>query len=230
MQQQLLKLLQIRRGSTRLYSIKAQSIKALLIKPLQGLALCFLLLLTGCSDPELRYLPEQANILAFGDSLTLGVGTSADQSYPAILQQLTGRQVINAGVSGEISSAGLNRLPELLNTHAPSLIILLEGGNDILRNQSKQKLKQNLRAMIEISRQKEIDLIFIGVPEKSLFSDSAALYSELAEEYDLVHDNEIIADLLRDSRYKSDPIHFNQQGYQKLAQRLHQLMLDHGAL
>lgn len=211
----------------------------LFIKATQGLCLRKLLLtltlgcsilLEGCSEPELSYIPEQATILAFGDSLTVGVGTSTEHSYPAVLQLLSNRQVINAGVSGETSAAGLTRLPSLLDRYSPKLIVLLEGGNDILRNQSQQQLKQNLIAMIELSRQRDIELVLIGVPEKKLFSNSAPLYAELAEQYNLVHDNEIIADLLRTASNKSDPIHFNQQGYRKLALRIHQLMLNHGAL
>ncbi|WP_432470553.1 GDSL-type esterase/lipase family protein [Amphritea sp. HPY] len=197
---------------------------------LLALTLSCSILLAGCNKPELSYLPEQATVLAFGDSLTVGVGTSTEHSYPAVLQRLSGRQVINAGVSGETTTAGLNRFPSLLDRYSPNLIVLLEGGNDILRNQSQQQLKQNLIEMIELSKQRDIELVLIGVPEKKLFSDSAPLYAELAEQYDLVHDNEIIAGLLRSASNKSDPIHFNQQGYQKLAQRIHQLMLDHGAL
>lgn len=197
---------------------------------LLALTLSCSILLAGCNKPELNYLPEQATVLAFGDSLTVGVGTSAENSYPAVLQRLSGRQVINAGVSGETTAAGLTRLPSLLDRYSPKLIVLLEGGNDILRNQSQQQLKLNLIQMIELSQQRDIELILIGIPEKKLFSDSAPLYAELAEQYNLVHDNEIIADLLRSASNKSDPIHFNQQGYQSLAQRVHQLMLDHGAL
>jgi len=188
------------------------------------------ILLAGCSEPELSYIPEQATILAFGDSLTVGVGTSTEHSYPAVLQRLSNRQVINAGVSGETTAAGLARLPALLDRYSPKLVVLLEGGNDILRNQSQQQLKLNLIQMIELSQQRDIELVLIGVPEKKLFSDSAPLYSELAEQYNLVHDNEIIADLLRSASNKSDPIHFNQQGYRNLALRIHQLMLDHGGL
>ena len=191
---------------------------------------CATLLLVGCSDPKLGLLPENGTILAFGDSLTVGVGTSPDNSYPAVLAELTGRQVINAGVSGEVTSAGLPRFKALLQQSRPDIIILLEGGNDILRNGNLTITQQNISEMIRLAHSRDIDVVLIGVPEKKLFSDSAPLYSELAETYDVVFADEIIANLLRTPAYKSDAIHFNQPGYQQLAQHIYQLLQDNGAL
>lgn len=190
-----------------------------------------LISVSGCSEQtELSYLHPGSTILAFGDSLTQGVGSTGGGDYPHQLQQLSGRKVINAGISGEVSAEGLQRLPELLSQYQPALLILLEGGNDILRNRDKAQLKQNLAQMIELAQQQNTDVVLIAVPEKKLFSHSAPLYQELAEEYQLIIEPEIIAELLRDSQYKSDPIHFNNQGYQQLAIRINKLLIDHNAL
>ncbi|MEH6579419.1 MAG: GDSL-type esterase/lipase family protein [Amphritea sp.] len=188
------------------------------------------LLLAGCSEPKLSPLSENGTILAFGDSLTVGVGTSPNNSYPAILAELTGRQVINAGISGEMTSAGLPRFKGLLEQSTPDIIILLEGGNDILRNGNLTTTRQNISEMIRLAHSRDIDVVLIGVPEKKLFSDSAPFYTELAETYDVVFADEIIAKLLRTPAYKSDAIHFNQPGYQKLAQHIYQLLQDNEAL
>jgi len=187
-------------------------------------------LLTGCNSPELNKLPADAVILAFGDSLTAGVGTTPDKSYPAVLASITGRQVINRGISGEETAQGLSRLPAVLADTQPDLVILIEGGNDILRNRPAADIKHNLAQMITLIQQRDIPVVLLGMPEKKLFSSSAALYQQLADDYQLVYDNNLISDLLRNRTLKSDPVHFNAQGYQQMAEGIHQLLRDNGAL
>lgn len=188
------------------------------------------LLLVGCGESGFRPLGAGETILAFGDSLTEGRGVNPAQSYPSVLATLSGHPVINAGVSGELSEAGRARLPALLAQHRPALVILLEGGNDILRGRGEEALKANLAAMIEMVQGSGAQLLLVGVPRKSLFADGAPLYGELADQYRLVLDNESIGELLRSPALKSDAVHFNEQGYRTLAERLHGLLQERGAL
>ncbi|MBT7953467.1 MAG: arylesterase, partial [Gammaproteobacteria bacterium] len=68
---------------------------------------CISFLLAGCSDEiALPKLSTDAVILAFGDSLTHGNGAATEESYPAVLQKLSSRKVINAGISGEQTDPG----------------------------------------------------------------------------------------------------------------------------
>lgn len=187
-------------------------------------------LMQGCSDERLEPLGEQAVILAFGDSLTVGKGASAADSYPAVLARLSGRHVESSGVSGEVSALGLERLPAELSRVRPDLLILLHGGNDILRNRSVAELESNLDAMIRLARSKDIEVVLLGVPEKKLFSDAAPLYSELAERHDLVFIEDLLSGLLRDSAMKSDAVHLNARGYRALAEGIHAVLLQEGAL
>ena len=193
-------------------------------------SLLLLVSLSGCSDQRLPALASDARILAFGDSLTAGVGTTPDKSYPAVLASITGRQVINRGISGEETAQGLSRLPKVLADTQPDLVILIEGGNDILRNRPAADIKHNLAQMIALMQQRDIPVVLLGMPEKKLFSSSAAFYQQLADDYQLVYDNSLISDLLRNRALKSDPVHFNAQGYQQMAEGIHQLLRDNGAL
>ena len=71
-------------------------------------------------------------IVAFGDSITYGVGASQAAAYPSALSRRLGVEVINAGVPGETSAEGLARLPEVLELD-PWLVIIEFGGNDLLQ-------------------------------------------------------------------------------------------------
>jgi len=198
---------------------------------LRGVVVLLLPLLLGaCEKRTLRPVPATGVILAFGDSLTAGAGARADESYPEVLAQLSGRKVINAGVAGEVTATGRARLPAALDTHSPSLLLLLEGGNDILRNHNLRQTKDSLAAMIEHAHANGVEVVLIGVPEKNLFSSVAPIYTELAQEYDLVFIPDLIGKLLRTPEYKSDHIHFNAAGYRAMAEEIYTVLRKHGAL
>ena len=208
--------------------------KNVIARQVRSYALALLLLggglVSGCSEPQLQPLDKGDVILAFGDSLTAGVGVSRADSYPSQLERMLKIPVVNAGVSGETTAEGLERFAQVLDTHQPSLVLLLEGGNDILRNLSQAEAASNLAQMIEISERRGIALILIGVPAKRLFSSHAAFYPQLAEQYALVYDGEIIGELMRSPNLKSDAVHFNRQGYARLASRIAGILSERGAL
>jgi len=187
-----------------------------------------LLLLQGCGGPKLEAIPPSGTILAFGDSLTAGYGVNEAQSYPTVLAELSDRTVINAGISGETTAEGLARLPEVLSQTNPDLLILLEGGNDILRSQNLDQTEANLSAMIELAESQEIEVVLVGVPSR--LAKVAPFYKDLANEHDLVFAPDLIGTLLREESYKSDAVHFNAQGYRLVAEELHELLDTSGAL
>lgn len=194
------------------------------------LFLCSACLLQACDSPKLATLGSADVVVAFGDSLTAGVGASRGNSYPSVLARLSGLTVVNAGVSGETTHEGLLRLPKVIEEHNPRLLILLEGGNDILRNKSFAQVEKNLDRMIQLALDRGIQVVLIGVPEKNLFSSSAPFYRALAEKHDLVFDANLIAGLMRSPSKKSDAIHFNDEGYALMAEGIYELLSDHGAI
>jgi acyl-CoA thioesterase-1 len=196
-----------------------------------ALGLALLAALAACGrSPQLAPLAPDAVVLAFGDSLTHGTGASDAQSYPAQLEQLIGRRVVRAGVPGEVSATALARLPAALEAAAPKLLILCIGGNDFLRNLSTSAAAQNVRAMVRLARDRGIDVVLIGTPEKGILLTPPAFYAEIAEAFDIPYEGKVIGQVLRDSALKSDPIHPNAQGYRLIAERIAALLRDAGAI
>ncbi|KFZ37365.1 hydrolase GDSL [Shewanella mangrovi] len=196
---------------------------------MRRIVLLLLLCVSGCSKPSLPPLDSQATVLAFGDSLTAGVGAGAGDDYPTQLAHLCGCQVINAGVSGETSSEGVLRLPDVLDETQPDLLLLLEGGNDILRNHSKQQLQQNLASMIAAAQGRGVSVVLLSVPEKSLLLSASPIYKALADEFNVPLMDDTIPDLLSNSALKSDAVHLNAAGYQQLAQQIFAKLQQEGA-
>lgn len=197
--------------------------------------LLLLLLVASCGSdyegPRLPPLESDATILAFGDSLTYGTGAEAEEAYPAQLERLSGREVVNAGVPGETTAEGRERLAGVLDDTDPELVLLCLGGNDLLKRKSRSAMVENLRAMIETVEARGISLVLIAVPElKGISVAPQPVYAELAAEYDLPLAEAALADVLGKGRLRSDAIHPNARGYQLIAEDLHELLRAAGAL
>ncbi len=192
--------------------------------------LCFFLFACGKPTPRLDPLNSQQPILAFGDSLTFGFGANKTQSYPTRLSKLIDIPVINAGVNGELSAAGVTRLKRLLNTYNPQLLLLCHGGNDILQKGDLNKMADNLSAMITLAQNKGIQVILIAVPRVSLLLSAAQQYQQVADEKQVVIDNELLAELLKQPALRSDLVHLNASGYQQMAENIARLLRTHGAI
>ena len=138
--------------------------------------------------------------------------------------------MINAGISGETTSEGLLRLPELLTSEAPDLLILFEGGNDILRKQDLTITKSNLDKMIQLAKKMDVPVVLVGVPTKSLLVKTAGFYAELAEQHEIPLEGSIVSKLIKKPSMKSDSVHFNVAGYRALAEAIFELLKDNGAV
>lgn len=189
------------------------------------------LLLASCGNStKLSPLPDDATVLAFGDSLTLGVGVELLDSYPAVLAKQLDINVINAGVSGEVTADGKLRLKDLLTEFTPDLVIICHGGNDFLHRFAMAETEANLREMISHAQSLGVEILLIGVPKPGIWGRAPDLYKRLAREFKVPLDDHTLGELESDPAMKSDPVHLNKHGYGKLAEALVALLVETGAV
>lgn len=204
------------------------------VKALRGmlLALACAVLLAGCGGgtPKVAKLATNDVVLAFGDSLTYGTGARPEESYPAVLAQLTGRTVVRAGVPGEQTAGGLQRLPGVLDEHRPRLVIVCLGGNDMLRKVVPQNIESNLREILRIIKSRGIDAMLVGVPAPGLITSAPEFYEKLAKEFGIPYEGGIVTSVLYRPELKSDPIHPNAEGYRKMAEAIAGVLRKAGAI
>ena len=182
---------------------------------------------SGAKSPRLA---SDAVILAFGDSLTFGTGATLTESYPAILERLVGRRVVNSGVPSEVTGEGLSRLPEVLEREKPALLILCHGGNDLLRRLDQKQIANNLRAMIRLARERGVSVVIIAVPSPGIALLPPPFYREIAAEMKIPFEENALTMVLSDGSLKSDYIHPNAAGYRRLAESIAALLKKSGAV
>ncbi len=172
-------------------------------------------------------LPLDTKVLAFGDSLTAGYGVSKEQSFPSVLSTILRTDVINQGISGELSEQGLARLPALLETHKPDILILCHGANDILRKKDLIKAKANLTQMVKLAKEKGVYVLLVGVPTYDILSfNTATFYYEVAKEEGLEIEDKALEKILGSDELKSDQVHPNAQGYELMAKNIAKLLSE----
>jgi len=180
-------------------------------------------------ETDIQTLNSKESILAFGDSLTYGYHAKPHESYPTILSQLSAHTVINAGITGETSAEGLKRLPKLLKDENIKLMLLCFGGNDIIQKKSMVSLKENLKTMIQMAKEKNIEVLLISVPNFTLFGLSPLeLYEEVADEENVVLASGILAQILEQPSLKSDQIHPNALGYKMMGEKIYEKLKEEG--
>ncbi len=166
--------------------------------------------------------PRAPIIVAFGDSLTAGLGLPQDQAFPAQLEAAlkargTEVTVVNAGVSGDTAVAGLKRLDWALPEDASAVIVEL-GGNDALQGIPPEGTKAALAAMIEKIKARGLPLLLAGqeAPRnmgKDYVDAFRAIYAELAARYELVfYPFFLDGAALNDGLMQADAIHPNAKG------------------
>lgn len=160
--------------------------------PLRFWLSLLLLLLVSMSPAHSADNDERFTLLVLGDSLTAGYGLDQAAAFPARLEVALAERghkvrVINAGVSGDTSAGGLQRLGWVLADN-PDLVMIELGANDALRGLDPEQTRENLARIITTLKQNEIKILLTGMQApRNLGSTYTTrfdqIYPELAEEF-----------------------------------------------
>ena len=172
------------------------------------------------TTPQTEGLPH---IVAFGDSLTAGLGVASQDSYPAQLQERLNTlgyryRVINAGVSGDTTAGGVRRVSWVLKNR-PRLVILELGANDGLRGLTVEQTGANLEEMILTMKQAGVAVVLAGMKLPPNYgadytSRFETMYHELAERHQLAFIPFFLADVGGQAHLnQADGIHPTGKGY-----------------
>jgi acyl-CoA thioesterase-1 len=142
--------------------------------------------------PIITAAQTNPTILVLGDSLSAEYGLSRGTGWVKLLEKQLQKDssswlVFNASISGETSSGGLARLPKLLEDKKPKIVLLELGANDALRGLSIEQTQNNLRKMIQLSKQSGAKVLLFGIQippnyGKEYTQQFKDLYRKLAEQ------------------------------------------------
>lgn len=118
--------------------------------------------------PPVQIVTDKPKIIAFGDSLTAGFGLTEKESYPYLLQERLNAEgynyeVVNAGVSGDTSLGGAERIDWVLEMDNVRILVLELGANDLLRGVPVKRMKENLSKIIEKAKAKNVEVLLTGM-------------------------------------------------------------------
>jgi acyl-CoA thioesterase-1 len=173
-------------------------------------------------------------LVALGDSLTAGLGLETDQAYPALLERQLRAEghhltVINAGVSGDTTAAGLRRAEWALEGDVRAVIVAL-GGNDGLRGLPVDQMKQNLDDIVSLANSRGIAVLLAGMEAPPNFGATytaqfRAVFQELAREHDVAFMPFLLDGVAGDPALnQADGIHPNAAGAELVAERVREAL------
>nr|WP_295710582.1 arylesterase [uncultured Halomonas sp.] len=155
------------------------------------------------------------SLLVMGDSLSAAYGIEREEGWVNLLaDRLEGEvQVINASISGETTSGGLQRFADILGQQQPDIVLIELGGNDGLRGLSPNQMQANLATMIEQSQEADARVLLLGIDIPPNYGQAyrdafTGVFHSLAEEYDVPLVPFLLEDIaLNDALMQSDGIH-----------------------
>lgn len=167
-----------------------------------------------------------AVIVCFGDSLTYGTGASPGNDYPSRLAVKLSRRVINAGVPGDTTASALNRIKSDVLSESPGLVLITLGGNDLKNGVAATDALKNMTQIVETLQAAKVRVIVGGLRFPYRDRGYGKAYAALAKQTGVALIPHILEGIMGNRALMSDPIHPNDDGYEAMAEKFYQAILD----
>lgn len=164
-------------------------------------------------------------IVAFGDSLISGYGSSEGHDFISLLSQRIGQPIINLGVNGNTTADGLTRLKNVLDKD-PKIVILLLGGNDYLKKVPADTTFKNLDSIVKAIQKQGSMVLLLGVRGGLLTDTFADRFEEFAASHKVAFVPNVLDGLIAKNKYMFDAVHPNDVGYEQIANKVEPILKD----
>ena len=159
-------------------------------------------------------------IIAFGDSLVQGIGASPGRDLVSVLERRLNISIENAGRSGDTTRGALARLDRAVLSRRPRVVLVLLGGNDLLRRLPRAEMFDNLETIVTRIRARGAAVILASVEVGFVTSADSGTYEALAARTSAALVPDILGGIWGRQNLMSDGIHPNDRGYEVMADRI----------
>lgn len=171
-----------------------------------------------------NYPSTGSTIIAFGDSLVQGVGSTEGNDFVTVLSQKINTPIINLGHSGDTTSDALLRINDV-TAKDPKIVMVLLGGNDFLKRVPRSQTLQNLERIITTIQNTGAIVILLGVRGGLITDTYESDLQSLAERTGSAYVSNVLKGLIGNHAYMYDSVHPNNVGYARIAERIYPLII-----
>jgi acyl-CoA thioesterase-1 len=183
-------------------------------------------MIISSQNKDILSQPKNATIVAFGDSLVAGYGATVGNDFVSVLSRELGVSIENFGRNGDTSALAFDRM-DTVTARDPGIVILVIGGNDILRRVPIKETEGNIREIVKAFQRNNTQVVLVGVRGGLVNDPYASMYESIKEDYELAYLPDVLSGLLGRKEYMSDPIHPNDKGYAHIAKRLEKILTQY---
>ncbi|MCC2630481.1 MAG: lipolytic enzyme family, partial [Candidatus Paceibacter sp.] len=165
------------------------------------------------SHVQAQTIDRPLNVIAFGDSVTVGTGTTIGRNYVQILSERTGIAIENQGISGNTTAQALARVDTDIISKDPDIVIVFLGGNDILQNIDAPITLSNIRTIVTRIQSSGAKVILVSIHDSFILDDYEEGYQDIANETGAYFVSGVLRGIIGRSEFMFDAVHPNNAGH-----------------